>query len=135
MKRQLILVLASSVCLLLISCSSMMSKLNSGVKSDAEKFVSGGKYKVTQASTRKQVDTGQGTDEAPCTCIQTFWLRVQPITGASSNSQVLCLSKNHEQLVDYAALRQGDVVSFEISDNMLDTECNGSPSTFLKVKK
>ena len=113
----------------------MMSKLNSGVKADAEKVASGGKYKVTQASTRQQVDKGQGTSEAPCTCNQNLWLRVQPLTGASSNSQAFCLSKNHEQLVDYAALRQGDVVSFELSENMLDTECNGSPSTFLKIKK
>ena len=135
MKQLLVFVLASLACLLLISCNSMMSKLNSGVKADAEKFASGGKYRVTQASTRKQVDRGQGTDEAPCTCNQTLWLRVQPVTGATSDSQAFCLSQSHGQLVDYAALRQGDVVSFELSDNMLDTECNGSPSTFLKVKK
>lgn len=135
MKRLLIFVLASSICLLLISCNSTMSSLNSGVKSDAEKIASGGKYKIVKASTRKEVDTGQGTEEAPCTCNQTFWLRVQPLTGASSNLQTFCLSKSHEQLVDYAALRQGDVVSFELSENMLDTECNGSPSTFLKIKK
>ena len=112
-----------------------MSKLNSGVKADAEKMAAGGKFKVTQASTRQQVDKGQGTAEAPCTCDQTLWLRLQPVAGSSINTQTFCLSKNHEQLVDYAALRQGDVVSFELSEKMLDSECNGSPSTFLKIKK
>ena len=117
------------------SCNSIMSKLNSGVKEDARKLASAGKYRVLETTTSKQVDTGQGTRESACTCNQTLWLHVQSVSAGTNDWRSLCLSKDHEQLIDYAALRQGDIVSFELSDNMLDMECNGSPSTFLKLKK
>lgn len=119
----------------LVSCTSLTSKLNSGVKEEAIKVASAGKYRVIETTTTKQVDTGQGTSEAPCTCNQKLWLRIQPVSGSPSDRNSLCLGKDHEQLIEYAALRQGDIISFEPSEHMLDMECNGNASTFLRLKK
>ena len=136
MKRLLIFVLVLIICLLCISCNSIMSKFNSSVKADAESFVSTGKYRVIETSTISPKDSGRGTSDPSCMCNQKLWLYVQPISSSSSNNKrLLCLGKDHEKLVDFAALRQGDTVSFESTENMLDAECNGNPSTFLKIKK
>lgn len=84
----------------LVSCNSITTKLNSGVKENARKVASAGKYRVIETSTTKQ-----GTSEAPCTCNQKLWLKIQPVSGSSSERNALCLGKDHEQLIDYAALR------------------------------
>lgn len=120
---------------LFVCCNSIVSKLNSGVKDTAKKITSAGKYRVLETTTSKQVDTGQGTRQSSCTCAQVLWLHIQPLSGTESSQVNLCLSKDHEQLIEYAALRQGDSISFELTENMLDMECNGNPSTFLRLRK
>ena len=41
----------------------------------------------------------------------------------------------HNQLIEYATLREDDVVSFEFIEAPLQRECNWSEATFLRLKK
>ncbi|MEO6394044.1 MAG: hypothetical protein ABIP75_19475, partial [Pyrinomonadaceae bacterium] len=111
-----------------LGCNSLFSKMNAEVKTKAEKVAKFGKYRVLRV-TRDNSHNTQG-----CECASKVAIVFDPIEQ-KEDQQNFCVSSSASNVGEYDSLEKGDVVSFEVSESLLDMNCSESPSSFLKVKK
>jgi hypothetical protein len=128
MKRLNALLALALVIWFALACSGIFTKLNAEKKKEAEKVAKVGKYKVLQIKKDNPHNT------AACECASKYAIIVDPVEERA-DQQNLCIGAGHSDLDNYAALNKGDVVTFEVSDTLLDLDCSESPASFLRIKK